>query len=151
MKLPLTGGCLCGTVRYEITELPKRMGLCHCRSCQRATGSAYYPFVATSADALKIQGEFTWYESIGDSGHYVSRGFCSKCGSRLFSKPDVLPELRTVSASSLDNPLIFNPEIAVWVDDALPWHDITRTLPQFDKNSPALQKAAANIYVDSNI
>jgi hypothetical protein len=141
MKLPLTGGCLCGAVRYEIIESPKRMGLCHCRSCQRATGSAYYPFVATSANTLKTQGEFTWYGSIGDSGHKVSRGFCPKCGSMLFGKHDVLTDLRTVSASSLDNPLIFKPEIAVWLENALPWHDITRTLILFDKNSPVLQKA----------
>jgi len=142
MKLPLTGGCLCGAVRYEITELPKRMGLCHCRSCQRATGSAYFPFMATLTDALKIQGKLTWYESIGDSGHKVSRGFCPKCGSMLFGIPDVLPDFRTVSASSLDNPLIFKPEIAVWLEDALPWHDITRSLILFDKNSSVVQKAA---------
>lgn len=80
----------------------------------------------------------------------MSCGFCSKCGSRLFSKPDILPELRTVSASSLDIPLIFKPEIAVWVEDALPWHDITRTLTLFDKNSPVLQKAADDIYAGSN-
>lgn len=141
MKLPLTGRCLCGAVRYEITGLPKRMGLCHCRSCQRATGSVHYPFVATSADTLKIQGEFTWHESIGESGHKVNGGFCPKCGSSLFSNPDALPDLRTVSASSLDDPLAFKPEIAVWMENALPWHDATSALTLFDNNSPVFPKA----------
>ena len=140
MTLPLTGKCQCGIVKYEITETPKRMGLCHCRSCQRATGSAYYPFVATTADALIIKGKVAWYETIGETGYKVNRGFCSNCGSRLFSKPDALPNLRTVAAGTLDDPSIFKPEVAVWMEDAVSWNDITSTLIHFDKNSPAFQK-----------
>ena len=140
MKLPLTGGCFCGKVRYEILAHPLRMGFCHCRSCQQATGSAFFPFIAISENALSIQGELTWYESIGDTGHKVHRSFCPICGSRLFSKPDAIPNLRTVSASSLDNPHAFKPEIAVWVEEAVPWHDVSTDLTQFNKNSAAFQK-----------
>ncbi len=55
----LTGGCLCGAVRYECAAEPLFIGNCHCRDCQRSTGSAYVPALAVPARALKITGVTT--------------------------------------------------------------------------------------------
>lgn len=134
MKLPILGGCLCGSIRYEITQLPRRMGICYCRSCQLATGSSHFPFVASTADALTINGSVTWYQSVGHTGNKIYRGFCSQCGSTLFGKMDALPQHRSVAASSLDNSHLFKPEIAVWTDDALSWSHIDPSLKKFEKN-----------------
>lgn len=134
MQLPLTGGCHCQQVRYEITTQPLRMGLCYCRSCQYSTGSAYYPFLSINEESLKITGKFNEYITIGSSGKSVHRCFCANCGTLLLGRPESRPGLCTVSASSLDNPTIFSPEIAVWVSDAQPWTTINPVLKRFDKN-----------------
>src|SRR6185312_7890938 len=134
MNLPMTGGCLCGAVRYEITQPPKRMGICHCRSCQRATGSSYFPFIATHEDNLKISGDFKWFTLTGHTGQKISRGFCPNCGSTLFGRPDALPGCRTVSATSLDDLSQYKPEINVWTDEALEWVHMDPALTKFNKN-----------------
>ncbi len=134
MKFPTVGGCLCRAVRYEITEPPKLNGLCHCRSCQYSTGSSYFPFLAVLTTALDVSGEITWYESIGFSGNKINRGFCTKCGSTLFGKPGVLPHIITVSASSLDDPSEYKPEMSVWVEDAQSWCLSNSELKKFDQN-----------------
>lgn len=129
----LTGGCLCGAVRYETASPPLAMGCCHCRSCQQATGSAYMPWMLMKADDVNVTGDYKEYESLGDSGQPVYRAFCSNCGSRVFFRGDVMPGLRTISASSLDNPALFKPQMHLWTNDAQPWDLISDGCPQFPK------------------
>jgi hypothetical protein len=57
MELPLGGGCMCGAVRYEISELPLRVYACHCTDCQRITGSAFSLGVVVSAGAFRATGK----------------------------------------------------------------------------------------------
>lgn len=121
MELPIKGGCFCEKVRYAITQPPKRMGICHCRACQKATGSSYFPYVAALRDAVTITGNVKWHESLGHSGNKINRGFCDNCGTTLFGKPDAWPHIMTISASSLDNLSHYQPEIQVWVDEAQHW------------------------------
>ena len=62
--LPITGGCQCGAVRYEITEAPFEVAYCHCRMCQRAVGNLFATFAEFPKDAVQlIQGEVKYYES----------------------------------------------------------------------------------------
>lgn len=134
MKLPIIGGCLCGAVRYEVTELPKSAGICHCRTCQQTTGSASYPFIAVWSDALSISGEYKEYTSIGQSGKPVHRGFCAQCGSLLFGRPEAWPSIRTVAASSLDSPEEYKPLVHVWTENAQPWDYMDPELKSFARN-----------------
>ncbi len=56
--LPITGGCMCGAIRYEATEPPQEVGYCHCRMCQKATGNLFYPYATFRSDAFRFtQGE----------------------------------------------------------------------------------------------
>ncbi len=71
---------------------------------------------------------------MGSSGKNVYRSFCSKCGSLLFGRPDAIPHIRTVSASSLDNPALFKPQMQVWVSEAPSWVCINNEIPSFEKN-----------------
>ena len=86
MATKFTGGCQCGGVRYECTAEPIFMGNCHCRDCQKASGSAYEAAIGVPAPALKITGNLKYHDSKADSGNTVSRGFCPECGSRLFGR-----------------------------------------------------------------
>jgi hypothetical protein len=84
MTIGFTGGCMCGAIRYECEAEPIAMGNCHCRDCQRATGSGFAAAVLVPISAVKISGEVKYHEVTGDSGAIVRRGFCSNCGARLF-------------------------------------------------------------------
>lgn len=86
MKIPFTGGCLCGAVRYECSARPVFMGNCHCRDCQRTTGTAYVAAVLVPREAVAITGEVKQFDVKADSGQTFSRRFCPDCGSRLFGQ-----------------------------------------------------------------
>ncbi len=130
MKVPFTGGCLCGNVRYECSAAPIVMGNCHCRDCQRATGTAFAAAILVPRDAVTITGEAKYYEVTGDSGNRVGRGFCPTCGSRLFSKPPI-PELMGIMAGSLDEPGEFQPSMDCYTASAQPWDCMNPELPKF--------------------
>ena len=68
-KLPITGGCACGAVRYVVNAEPVLMLNCHCRDCQRATGGAYAPVVVVPRTAVQITGELRYYKVTGESGN----------------------------------------------------------------------------------
>ncbi len=89
----LSGGCLCGAVRYASSAAPIIEGNCHCRDCQKASGSAYAPTLFFPVQAVTITGDAKFFESIGGSGQPIRRGFCPNCGSQLFGLPlRVLPK-----------------------------------------------------------
>src|SRR3712207_749693 len=108
MKIPFPGGCMCGNICYECSAEPIVMGNCHCRHCQRATGTAFAAGILVPRNAVTIIGDVKYYDVTGDSGGIVSRGFCPNCGSQLFSKPPI-PELMGILAGSLDDPSWFQP------------------------------------------
>ncbi len=136
MKTPFTGGCMCGAIRYECTAEPIATGLCHCRDCQRATGSAFAAGLVVPRSAVTITGEVKYYDVIGDSGGIVSRGFCPNCGSRLFAKLPI-PEVMGIMAGSLDDPSEFKPGMDLYTDIAQPWDYMNPDLPKFDKMPPS--------------
>ena len=139
MATKFTGGCLCGSVRYECSAEPITMGNCHCRDCQQATGSAYASGLLVPHSAVTITGEVKYYDVIGDSGNLVGRGFCPNCGSRLFSKPP-MAELMGIMAGSLDDPSWFCPTMNIYTDSAQPWVYMNPDLPKFAK-MPVMQQA----------
>ena len=73
----LTGGCLCGAVRYECSAKPLLAGNCHCRDCQRSSGSAFVAVMVVPASSLRIDGPVKYYDSKADSGNNFTRGFCT--------------------------------------------------------------------------
>jgi hypothetical protein len=68
MKLPLTGSCPCGAIRYEIARPPIGMYTCHCTDCQRITNSAFSIRMVVPADAVSLSGETRTMQSVADSG-----------------------------------------------------------------------------------
>jgi hypothetical protein len=127
----LTGGCLCGRVRYTLTGEPALSCLCHCRLCQRSTGSAFETVMAFPADAVSVKGELKAFQNTGDSGQPVSRYFCPNCGSGIVSEVTVMPGLKIVLAGTLDDPAAFQPTMDVYWNSAHPWLKAESSRPHF--------------------
>jgi hypothetical protein len=136
MATPFTGGCMCGAVRYECSAEPVMTANCHCRDCQRATGSAYVSVLFVPRNAVQITGEVKYYDVKGDSGNILSRGFCPTCGSRLFGKPAVMPDLMGILPGSLDDPSSHRPARDIYTASAQPWDYMNPALPKFPKGPP---------------
>jgi len=129
----ITGGCLCGRVCYTVTGEPAFSGLCHCRNCQRYTGSAFEALIAFPAASVSVQGELKTYDDTGDSGQPVHRHFCPNCGSGVVNEVDVLPGVMIVLAGTLDDPAAFKPTMDVYWSSAQPWVHTSSERTRFPK------------------
>jgi len=135
--LPFTGGCACGAIRYECTALPLRMVNCHCRDCQRASGSAYSATLIIAANSVRLlRGTCHKHPIVAESGNVAQREFCSACGTPLFAASLARPEFLGIKAASLDDPSWFAPEADVWVESAQPWDHMDPDIPKFPRNRP---------------
>jgi hypothetical protein len=131
MATRFTGGCTCGAVRYECGADPIAMGNCHCRDCQRATGSAFAAAVLVPVSAVNIVGEVKHHEVTGDSGGVIRRGFCQNCGSPLFGRAAISPDVLSITAGSLDDSSWFQPQADIYTASAQPWDYMKPDLPKF--------------------
>jgi len=133
----ITGGCLCGAVRYEATSKPIMTRACWCRTCQYyATGSAAINVVFPT-ESVSIFGKLKDYESIADSGNKMHRKFCPDCGVHLFSMAEVRPHLLIVRAGSLDDQKNIKIDALIWTSSAPKWAYLDPGIQQFDKQPPA--------------
>ena len=117
----MTGGCLCGRVRYTVTGEPASSYLCHCRDCQRFTGSAFLTGMAFPAVSVSIQGQLTTYRNTSEAGREVRRSFCPNCGSSVSAEADVMPGLTIVAVGTLDDPAGFKPTTDLYWSREQPW------------------------------
>lgn len=112
------GGCLCRAVRYRISEPAKFSSICHCRSCQRATGSPVSGFVGVVADHFEIQsGDIAIFESSPG----VRRGFCRQCGTSLTYEGNPWPDEVHIYTATLDDPTVLPPSVHTMTVDSIPW------------------------------
>jgi hypothetical protein len=121
MAQKLSGGCACGAIRYECNVAPLMMLNCHCRDCQRASGSAYAAVVAVPKGAVQIRGEPRYHKIVGKSGNAIERGFCPTCGCQVSVKLERLPDVLGLQAASLDDPSIYRPMMDIFTASAQPW------------------------------
>jgi hypothetical protein len=134
MNIPYTGGCSCGSIRYECSAEPIAMLNCHCRQCQYASGGAFSSGYFVNRSSFKLlKGKPRYYELSADSGNKVRRGFCSSCGSQLFAEGDGNPDIVVIKPASLDDPSWFKPHLDIFTESAQPWDPMDPTLPKFPK------------------
>lgn len=114
-----TGQCHCGGVRFRIEGEAVGVVVCHCRDCQQMHGNAN-AMVAAPAKAVAIEdsGTLTWYASSAQA----ERGFCSRCGGRLFKRP-AGGERLLVSAGTIDPPTGMKVIRNVWLQSKGDWYD----------------------------
>ena len=132
----IKGGCMCGAVRYECGGDPLYMFNCHCRDCQRYSGSAYFAVLGVPSSALKITGELKFHEAKGDSGNILERGFCPNCGSWVCARSSAASDTMALLAASLDDPSIFKPAMDIFASSAQPWDHMNPALPKFPGMPP---------------
>ena len=131
MRVPMSGGCACGAVRYECSAAPLASFNCHCRDCQRETGSAFAAIIMVPTAAFRVvRGEPRYFGVKADSGFVTKRAFCAECGSSLFGDPERVPALRTIRVGSLDDPSGFRPARDIYTASAQPWDFMNPDLPK---------------------
>jgi hypothetical protein len=127
----LTGGCVCGAVRYRAEGAPELQGFCHCRNCQKFSGSGHVGFICFPRDAVTIEGETQAYRRVGGSGLPAERHFCPTCCSALFGFTEMMPGKMNIYAGSLDDLTQFKPKIAIFTRSRQPWDRASEGLLSF--------------------
>jgi hypothetical protein len=133
----VTGGCLCGAVRYEVQGKPLFAVHCHCRDCQRASGTGHVPVMGMARASFKVTGKPNSYTVQGTSGLKTTRHFCPTCGSLLFGMADMAPESVSVYVGTLDDPSVFQPETILFTRNRPAWDKLAGGLPEFETMPPA--------------
>ena len=130
-----TGGCLCGNIKYKFNrEDVVSAGHCHCKDCQKITGSGKATIVFIPTKSLEINNNYKVYSVIGHDGTNVHRGFCPNCGSPVISYVTEQPDLRFIKAGSLDNSSWINIESSFWSISANKWDPVNENIPCFEQN-----------------
>jgi hypothetical protein len=132
----LAGGCQCGAVRYAIAGAPGRLFVCHCRECQRQSGSAFGMSLIVRREAFAVtQGETRDWSRNADSGRTMSCHFCAVCGSRLWHAREGI-ETFSVKAGSLDVPADVSRAIHIWTSRKVPGLILPQDAEQHVKEPP---------------
>jgi hypothetical protein len=120
----LTGGCLCGAVRFELTEAPRHAGYCHCTRCQRRTGTAASAQARIDGRTLRILSGQEQIKAWRHPDGGFEKLFCSECGSQLFSRdPDDHAQM-SVRLGAFDGDPGIRPSWRTFVAYAAPWEPI---------------------------
>ncbi len=135
MTTMTTGGCLCGSFRYQFDrEQAISAHHCHCKDCQKVTGSGKATIIMVPTQALSTEGEISTYTVTGTDGGHVTRGFCPSCGSQLISYLEEMPATRFVKAGTLDDGSWVVVDSSFWSCSAEPWSPVDSSSPAFEKN-----------------
>ena len=127
--LPITGGCLCGAVRYEVTGEPLVTGHCHCADCRGNSGAPVVTLVIFAADKVRFtKGERKIYQSSPGMG----RAFCGQCGTPLTLEGESKdPPTIEFHISTFDDPDAYVPSLHWYHSRRLAWFDVADDLPRY--------------------
>jgi len=134
MDAQLQGGCLCGAVRYTLTQAPNYVYFCHCRDCQLESGSPFVTDMNVDRHAVQITGPLTRYVRTGDSGKSIHRNFCSLCGTTVYTEFDVDPDHVSIKACSLDDPSGLKPDRHLFIIRKQPWLGLADNLTVYERD-----------------
>lgn len=124
----LTGGCLCGAVRYELDEVSKDFHACHCTACRKVSGFYWSATHVPSASFRLIEDRgLRWFQS----SDWAERGFCCECGSALFFRMHKHDGVE-VSPGSIDGETGLSLKGHIFVADKGDYYDIADGLPQYE-------------------
>lgn len=122
MKLPLTGGCQCGALRYEIRAEPLSLYVCHCTECQRQSGAAFGMSLMVPRPALVYtKGMPRRWARTADSGRTIESDVCDGCGVRPVNYPTTNDKVSIVKPGTLDDTRWLHPVGHIWTKSAQSW------------------------------
>ncbi|HEX2930672.1 MAG TPA: GFA family protein, partial [Candidatus Binatia bacterium] len=122
------GGCACGALRYKVTAGPLIVHACHCRDCQRLTGSAFVTNIWIEKKFVEtIKGSAKSFKLHGGSGKPHEVFFCERCGTYLWSKYYAAPgDTVLLRVGTLDRPETVKPDVHIFTRSKLPWLDLPK-------------------------
>ena len=144
--IPVTGGCLCGLIRFESKEAPIQGYYCHCTICQKAYGGLFSATVRVPGSGFKFtKGEPKYYRAT----NFAKRGFCAKCGSPMPFFYEGISDV-WIKIGSLDHPddwamtknASWGRSEHIHTDSKVAWEEITDGLPQSIGTANVLLKTA---------
>ena len=127
----LTGGCMCGAVRYETAGEALNVINCHCRSCRKHTGAPGATLAVYKASQVEFSGED---RKIYDSSPGVGRGFCARCGTPLSWETGLgaLGRVTALHISGFDTPDALKPRAHSFYTEKISWFDFADQLPRYE-------------------
>ena len=126
--MKLTGGCLCGAVRYEFEGTPGEAGWCHCRMCQRSSGAPAQAYVVVPLAGFRyVAAKPVVYRSSARG----ERRFCASCGSQIEFRDTATPRAVSLNSGTLDEPALVPPDRHIWTSSEVPWFAAAPGLRRF--------------------
>ena len=125
----ITGGCLCGAIRYAAAGPPYDVTHCHCEDCRRSSGAPFVTWASFARETFRFtKGEpklFHWADR--------DRGHCAECGTALIFSSQASPDEIDVTVCSFDDPSEARPADHTWIEDRVPWMREQNSLPEFPR------------------
>src|ERR1700757_1745334 len=128
--MEIKGGCLCGAIRYTAEADPMTATVCHCRDCQKFTGSAFAALVRVPKEAVAVEGTLKTFTSIGGSGNPIFRHFCPECGSSIAEESGARPSMIILNIGTFDDPTVAKPGREIFRRDVLPRIEVHGEIPR---------------------
>jgi hypothetical protein len=133
MTMVLTGGCLCGAIRYEISaDGGEVVDYCHCRQCRAASGAPVLPWIQVPPASFRLTAGAA--KGFASSTH-ATRWFCPECGGQIYMT-DINDKSVGVTLGTLDDANLVQPTVHGWTDARLRWFDTTDDLPRYPEYPP---------------
>lgn len=136
-----SGSCLCGGVRFSVSGRPIRMAQCHCRDCQKASGTGHMSNVIFPESDVALSGRTAHYASTADSGNVLTRHFCPTCGARLYLTTSARPGTIVMAAGAFDDSSWFKPDVVLYTRSRPAWDLTAEDVPSFPAMPPAKPKS----------
>ena len=129
---PAFGKCLCGEVTVRVDKPPAIMARCHCRDCQRTSGTGHATNALFADIDVDLRGPVASFTVQADSGNDISRSFCLTCGSRLFNTTAKRPGFVAVAAGLFEDSSWFEPQLALFLRTRPDWDRDRTDIPMFE-------------------
>ena len=126
------GSCSCGQVTYVARGEPIVTAHCHCRDCQRITGTAHSTGAMFAVGDVTLTGKTAEFELPGITGATVTRTFCPTCGSPLFGKNTKMPGFITLTLGTFDDLESFTPQVAIFARSKPTWDAVDPSVQSFE-------------------
>ena len=141
MRLPLTGSCQCGEVRYQCSAAPLTVYGCHCTSCQKQSGSAFGTSMLVARDAVSFThgAPRTWTRT-AENGRKIDCMFCGTCGTRLVHFPEHSPTRAIIRPGTLDDTSALHLVGHIWLRSKQPWFQVPAGSVTYEQQPPDFGK-----------
>jgi hypothetical protein len=120
-RMKIEGECLCGKVRYSAETEPVFVGVCHCKNCQKGTGTAFASVVGLPKPSLDVQGDPQDVQRSRRQRQNIVPALLSECGSSVMDETEAIPNVVFIMTGTLDDASWVKPTMEIFLDSAQPW------------------------------